>query len=181
LIGFTFDAETRTIDSVRQGSLAEQAGIEVGSKLQAFGDDLTPLETASRAIPREDALTGIVATIDGKRYRWSPDQLPARALPVYAAQLLSSFSSLVLCLGLCSLSHFRPREGTVMMLGFAGYAIVRFGLELVRVDEAGQFGTSLSISQWISLIVFCCSMVGLWWVYRTPRTGSLQTHASSGS
>ena len=132
-------------------------------------------------IPREDALTGVMVMVDGQRYRWSPEQLPTQALPVYAAQLLSSVCSLVLCLLLCGVSLFRPREGTVMMLGFAAYAVLRFVLELVRVDELGQFGTSLSISQWVSVLVFACAMVGLWWVYRTPPAASAQPQPSSGT
>ena len=67
-----------------------------------------------------------------------------------------------------------------MMLGCAGYAVLRYVLELVRVDEAGQFGTNLSISQWVSLIVFSGSMIGLWWIYRSPHTAPVQTQASSG-
>jgi phosphatidylglycerol:prolipoprotein diacylglycerol transferase len=181
LIGFTFDPETRRIESIREGSLAESAGIQVGSKLEVFADDFTPLEAASRKIPKEDARTGVIATIDGKRYRWSPDQLPDRALPVHAAQLLSSVSSLVLCLLLCGLSVFKYREGTVMMLGFAAYAVVRFVLEWVRVDELGQFGTDLSISQWVSMVVFSFSILGLWWIYRTPQTATMQPQASSGT
>ncbi len=181
ILGLTFDPESRRIENVREGSLAADAGIRVGSKLEAYGEDRTPLQNASRLIPSEDARTGIYATIDGKRYRWGPDQLPARAYPVYAAQLLSSVSSLLLCLSLCGLSMFVLRDGTVMMLGFAAYAILRFVLELVRVDEGGQFGTDLSISQWVSLIVFACSMVGLWWIYRTPQVAPLQPQASQGS
>jgi phosphatidylglycerol:prolipoprotein diacylglycerol transferase len=181
LIGFTFDPETRRIESIRGGSLAARAGIQVGSNLEVFADDFTPLETASRKIPKEDARTGVIATIDGKRYRWSPEQLPDRALPVYAAQLLSSVSSLVLCLLLCGVSVFKYREGTVMMLGFAAYAVVRFVLEWVRVDELGQFGTDLSISQWVSMLVFGFSMLGLWWIYRTPQTATMQPQTSSGT
>ncbi len=181
LLGFRFDPETRTIESVRDGSLASQAGITVGSRLDAFGNDFSPLETASREIPEEDVRTGIIATIDGRRYRWSPEQLPPRTLPVYPAQLLSSVSSLVLCLLLCAISLFRHRQGTVMFLGFASYAVLRFVLELVRVDEAGQFGTELSISQWVSLVVFAGSMIGLWWIYRTPQAAPMQPQPSSGT
>ncbi len=181
ILGFTFDPASHRIESVRAGSLAANAGIAVGSRLEALGDDRTPLKTASRLIPKEDVRTGVYATIDGKRYRWGPDQLPSRALPVYAAQVLSSVSSLLLCLLLCGLSMFALRDGTVMMLGFAAYAILRFVLELVRVDEGGQFGTDLSISQWVSLIVFACSIVGLWWIYRSPQTVKIQPRASQGS
>jgi phosphatidylglycerol:prolipoprotein diacylglycerol transferase len=109
----------------------------------------------------------VIATIDGKRYRWRPDELPTTALPVFAAQILSSLCSLLLCIGLCLIPASRFRDGTVMMLGFASYAILRFVLELVRVDESGQFGTSLSISQWVSLFVLVGSFVGLFVIYRT--------------
>jgi phosphatidylglycerol:prolipoprotein diacylglycerol transferase len=51
-----------------------------------------------------------------------------------------------------------------MFLGFAAYAILRFVLEWVRVDEAGQFGTALSISQWVSVMVLISSIAGLMWV-----------------
>lgn len=52
-----------------------------------------------------------------------------------------------------------------MFIGFASYAVVRFILEIIRVDEAGQLGTSLSISQWVSVCVFTASIGGLIWVY----------------
>ncbi|MFK8112332.1 MAG: prolipoprotein diacylglyceryl transferase [Rubripirellula sp.] len=181
LLGFTYDAATGRIDSVREGSLAAQAEFQVGDRLDDFTDDLTPLENASRDIPQEDARTGVIVTVEGQRHRWGPSELPDRARPVYAAQLLSSVCSLVLCLLLCGLSWFNFREGTVMMLGFASYAVLRFVLELVRVDEAGQFGTNLSISQWVSVFVFFASMAGLWWIHRSPRPPQLQTQVSSGT
>lgn len=181
LLGFSFNPETRVIESIRAGSLADEAGFQVGDRLETFADDLTPLETASREIPSEEARTGVIATVGGKRFRWSPEELPDRAEPVYAAQLLSSVCSFVLCLLLCGLSWFRLREGTVMMLGFASYAVLRFVLEIVRVDEAGQFGTSLSISQWVSVFVLLASVIGLWWIYRSPSTTTLQPQVSSGT
>ena len=56
-----------------------------------------------------------------------------------------------------------------MMLGFAAYAILRFVLEMVRVDEAGQFGTVLTISQWVSVIVLLLSIGGMIWVYKLAK------------
>ena len=56
-----------------------------------------------------------------------------------------------------------------MMLGFASYAILRFVLELVRVDESGQFGTDFSISQWVSICVLTGSLVGLGFIYTRPK------------
>lgn len=178
LLGFRYDPETMRIESVRPGSLADERGITVGSRLDGIADDLSPLATASRDVPGEEVRRGVVLTVDRQRYRWSPDQLPQRALPVYAAQLLSSFSSLLLCLLLCGISRFGFRDGTVLIAGFAAYAVVRFALELVRVDEAGQFGTSLSISQWVSVGVFVLSMLGLWSIYRSPPTPAIQPQAT---
>ena len=165
LLGFRFDPETRLITSISPAGLAERAGIKAGQKVDTLDRDYTPLATASRDIPAEDARTGVVATIDGRRYRWSPQELPKTALPVFAAQILSSVSSLVLCLGLCMIPVQRFREGTVMMLGFSSYAVLRFVLELVRVDESGQFGTDFSISQWVSICVLTGSLIGLGFLY----------------
>ena len=36
------------------------------------------------------------------------------------------------------------------------YPISRFVLELIRNDEAGQFGTELTISQWVSVLPIAC-------------------------
>ena len=47
------------------------------------------------------------------------------------------------------------------MLGWIAYPINRFMIEFLRSDEGGQFGTSLTIAQWVSLgllatgIAFC--------------------------
>ncbi|WP_218933986.1 prolipoprotein diacylglyceryl transferase [Rubripirellula lacrimiformis] len=178
LLGFSYDAETREITSVREGSLADQAGIRVGGRLNELNDDRSEWKSAPRDIPAEDVPTGVVVTVDGRRHRWSADQLPNQALPVQAAQVISSISSLVLCLALCGLSRFDFRTGTIMLLGFASYAVLRFVLELIRVDEAGQFGTNLSISQWVSIVVFSLSLGGLAWLYRSSKTAALRSETS---
>ncbi len=178
LLGLEINPVSRQIVAVGQGTLADRAQIKPGSTVNEIAIDRTPLETAPRDIPVEDARTGVIATIDGQRYRWGPAELPDRALPVQPAQLISSFTALALCLLLC-LASFR-REGTVMMLGFAGYAVLRFVLELVRVDEDGQFGTSLSISQWVSVVVLGISVMGLIWIYRKPGQPAMQPSRSGG-
>lgn len=166
LLGFKFNSETRKIETVRTDSLASKAGIKVGSTFQGLQHVRPTISEATLRIPSGNVRGGVVAVIDGTEHRWRPEQLPDRALPVYAVQLLSSLSSLALCLTLCGLSLFFTREGTIMMLGFASYAVLRFVLEMVRVDEGGQFGTSFSISQWVSIVVFVLCIVGLIFVYR---------------
>ncbi len=178
LLGFEYDRATRQITKVRTGSLAEKAGIPIGGHLDELADDRTVLADAPRNVPVEDVRTGIVVTVDGRRHRWRPDELPSRALPVQAAQVISSVGALLLCLALCGLSWFRLRTGAVMMIGFASYAVLRFAMEMIRVDEAGQFGTSLSISQWVSIVVFTLSAAGLLWIYRQPESSSLHSETS---
>ncbi|MEM8668571.1 MAG: prolipoprotein diacylglyceryl transferase family protein [Planctomycetota bacterium] len=165
LLGFRYDPDTRRIESVEEGSLADKAGIQAGSTLELLANDRSPLPEASTKLPIEDIQRGVIATVDGRRYRWSPEELPDRALPVVPAQLISSLSGLTLCLLLCAIPLNRFRPGTIMMLGFAGYALMRFGLEIVRVDESGQFGTTLSISQWVSIVVLGCCVIGFVLIY----------------
>ncbi len=165
LLGFSYDRETRRVIKVEPGSLADQAGVSVGGRLEELVDDQSRLPDDVSKLAREDIRRGVIATIDGKRYRWSVDQLPDRALPVVPAQWISSLSSGLLCLLLCAIPLGKFRPGTIMMISFAAYALLRFGLEIVRVDEAGQFGTRYSISQWVSVVVLACCAFGMIWIY----------------
>ncbi len=178
LLGFAYDSTTREIVNVRSGSLADEAGISVGQRLDQISNDQTRLAETSRAIPAEDVQTGVVVTVDGRRHRWSANELPMRALPVQPAQAISSVGALLLCLSLCALSLIPFRDGTIMMIGFASYAVLRFGMEWIRVDEAGQFGTSLSISQWVSIFVFWFSVAGLVIIHRTSSTSALGSEST---
>jgi phosphatidylglycerol:prolipoprotein diacylglycerol transferase len=168
LLGMNVDPETGRIRSVAGGSVAEQLGIEAGEIYQGGRFDDSVLAKAPKTLPAEDIVLGWEMQISGRLYLLEPSQLPARALPVRAAQPISSASALGLCLLLCGLSAVIKRPGAIMFLGFAGYAIVRFLLELVRVDESGQFNTSLTISQWVSVVVLAICICGLVWLYARP-------------
>ena len=173
LIGLEFEKASGKITSIEASSLAERAGIPVEGTIQGIGDELSYLAEASREIPAEQALPGLHVDVDGQRYRWSPDELPECALPVYPALLISSLSGLTMCLLLCGLSALPLKDGLLMMIGFSAYALLRFGLEIVRVDESGQFGTGLSISQIVSLVVLHLSIGGALWIkLRAGEVGS---------
>jgi phosphatidylglycerol:prolipoprotein diacylglycerol transferase len=84
---------------------------------------------------------------------WSPSvPLPQRSLPAHPSQVYASINALLLCGFLFWLWPNTTRAGTVLGLGLIGYGISRILEEFIRVDESGQFGTSLSISQWVSLV-----------------------------
>lgn len=87
--------------------------------------------------------------------------LPPRSLPVHPTQLYSAIHAAALALVLWSFYPFRRRDGQVVALMMLLYPIGRFLLEMVRTDEPGRFGTSLTISQWISLMIFIGG-IALW-------------------
>ncbi|PAY20848.1 diacylglyceryl transferase [Rhodopirellula sp. SM50] len=165
LLGMNIDLKTGKIRSVVPDSVADDLGIQANDVYEAGDFDRRPFKQADPATAEEEIVPGWMMRVSGKTHVLSPDELPERALPVRAAQPISSISALVLCIALCVLSLMITRTGALMFIGFASYAVLRFVLEIVRVDEAGQFNTSLSISQWVSVVVFSLSIAGLIWLY----------------
>ncbi|MCO8124012.1 prolipoprotein diacylglyceryl transferase [Stieleria sp. TO1_6] len=165
LLGMQIAERSGVIESVAAGSVADELGIKVGDVFEAGDFDRRPFQDADPDLAFEQIQPGWMMRVSGKTYVLSPDQLPPRALPVRAAQPISSLSALALCGLLCLLSLVIHRSGALMFLGFASYAVLRFVLEMVRVDESGQFNTTLTISQWVSVCVLCLSIAGLIWVY----------------
>jgi phosphatidylglycerol:prolipoprotein diacylglycerol transferase len=175
LIGVQLSSSGRAVKTVVPDSLADQAGIKAGDTV----DQLAPrrwIEEADPARPAEDAPLGLIAVIDGKEYAWPASDLPTTANPVRPTQIMSSIGGLLLCLGLCLLSRFVHRSGIVMFVGFASYAVLRFIMEILRNDEPGQFGTELTIAQWVSIVVFTLSMIGLAWLWWRGN-GAVQEHS----
>ena len=78
-------------------------------------------------------------------------KLPARSLPVHPTQIYSSVNAFALCLLLWMFWYHRRSDGEVFALMLILYPIGRFMIEIIRNDEAGQFGTEWTISQWVSM------------------------------
>ncbi len=162
------------VKSVAAGSLADQIGVESGQTVSLILDpDFAKL--APPDLPAEDALPGLAVIRDGQLVaRFSPEQLPERAAPVWATQVISSMMAALMFVLLLILERkLRSSEihidGILMLCGFIAYAVLRIVLEWVRVDEAGQFGTSLSISQWVSILVIIACIVALVFRLRQKR------------
>lgn len=62
----------------------------------------------------------------------------------------------------------RRRNGEVLAVALIIYPITRFCMELLRADEGGQFGTSLTISQWISIALFIVNLPFMYYLSRRP-------------
>ncbi len=73
------------------------------------------------------------------------------SLPIHPTQLYSVIDGTLLCLLTLVYYPLRARDGSVVTLALLTYPVTRFFVERLRGDEMGQFGTSLTIAQWISL------------------------------
>ena len=89
--------------------------------------------------------------------------LPARSRPAHPTQLYAAVGAAILCWLLWCYYPFRRRDGEVFALLLTLYPVMRFLEETIRVDEPGQFRTSFSISQWISVLLLAAvvALVGL--------------------
>jgi phosphatidylglycerol---prolipoprotein diacylglyceryl transferase len=97
---------------------------------------------------------------------------PKHSLPVHPTQVYSVLDGLALCLALLLFSRFSRRDGAVFALLMSTYPVTRFYIESLRSDEAPIFGTGMSISQNVSLVLLVGAVV-LWiYIFRQPkRTG----------
>lgn len=168
LIGVRLTPERDRIAAVEPQSLAEARGLKQGDSVNQFGP-VRSVELADPQRPAEDTPFGLVAVVAGVEHYWPANELPANARPVRATQVMSAVGGLALCIGLCFLSRFVRRDGMILLIGFIGYAILRFVMEMLRNDEPGQFGTSLTISQWVSVVVLVGSSIAMAWLLTRPR------------
>lgn len=171
LVGIELSPTKETILAVQAGSLADQRGIRPGDQVDQFGP-VRSVELADPEKPAEETPLGLLAVVQGTEHYWSANDLPGRALPVRGTQVISAIGGLTLCVALCVLSRIAFRDGIIMLVGFIGYAILRFVMEMLRSDEPGQFGTSLTISQWVSVIVLVLSTATLGWLLLRPARPS---------
>lgn len=181
LVGLTIDQTQMVVTAVKADSLASDEGIKVGDAVNQLSARRW-IEEAKPNVPAEDAPLGLVAIIGGKEFAWAPSQLPMHANPVRPTQVMSSIGGLLLCLSLCLFSKFVYRDGVVMFVGFASYAVLRFVMEILRNDEPGQFGTDLTIAQWVSIVVFSLAGCGLIWLLtrQQPQAHEHQVGAAGG-
>ncbi len=136
------------IASVEPGSWADQ------KKLSA-GQSIDEVQVAIASKPTREAMFEptryeAMVRVDRKPYYVTANELPRESLPVHPSQIYAAISGLLLCIWTLSLSQATRRIGVVFAAGLISYGILRNIEEFIRVDEAGQFGTSFSIAQWIS-------------------------------
>jgi prolipoprotein diacylglyceryltransferase len=63
----------------------------------------------------------------------------------------------------------RRRDGETIALLLTIHPITRFLLEIIRTDEPAVFGTGMSISQNISILLLACGLALWWYLSKQPR------------
>lgn len=158
--------------SVRPDSPAAAAGLQPGDLLTAV--DGEPVPTAAVAHWKLQEVFEDRRPLRLELAGRGPVELAAvpvlkRSLPVHPTQIYSTINALLLCLLLLAYDPFRRRDGELFALMISIYPVSRFLIEILRTDESPIFGTGLSISQNVSLVILLVA-AGLWfYVLRRPR------------
>ena len=156
-----WDQEGRIeVDSIVPGSVVEQLGLKQGDQVRIY----PPESLRLRAFKEEGLKTNEVATLElesGQQFQISPAELPDQSLKTHPTQVYSAVSAALLCLLLWFYFPYRKSDGEVFGLMLILYPITRFLLEMVRNDEQGQLGTSLTISQCVSMGIVVLGF-GIW-------------------
>ena len=153
---------------VQEGSLAEEAGLQVGmevvrinqASIEAMQKEL--LYAYDRSLPLE------IRTAEGTTIKIDAPKVRERSLPVHPTQIYSAVNAGLLAWVLWSFYPHRRYDGEVTALMLTVYPIARFLLEIIRIDESAVFGTGLSISQNISIVLIVAAL-GLWFYVRWQK------------
>jgi phosphatidylglycerol:prolipoprotein diacylglycerol transferase len=169
---FEFRDDRPVVVRVDPDSPAAAAGLNVGDVIKSVNG--LPAGTEQLA---EGLIFGIFVegqplrlTLDsGRLVGIAPAPIPERSHPVHPTQVYSAVNAGLIAWFLWSFYPLRRRDGAVVALLLTIYPVTRFLLEIIRTDESAVFGTGLSISQNISLLVLVFAL-GLWWyVLSRPR------------
>ena len=152
------------LGDVRHNSAAALMGVMAGEPILSMNrKEVHTLEEAQDALAEAFAKNSSLElqTVRGV-YRLSPlPDVQEYSRPVHPTQLYSAIDAFLLCLFLIAYYPFRQHDGEVTALTLTLHPISRFLLEIIRTDEGPVFGTGLSISQNISLLVLAVG-IGIW-------------------
>lgn len=190
-----FDYAKSTVN-LTEGGLVLYGGLILGSAMYfvgcrlkgidpvKFGDAVVPAVFVGEACGRLGCFLNGCCFGDPCDLPWgicfAQDSVPWRALvdrgyvletatatfPLHPTQIYSSLNAVVLAVVTATYYRYRSGHGSVLALAIMGYAMSRSCLEVLRGDELGQFGTVLTISQWVSIGVFCSGAALAWWSWR---------------
>lgn len=152
---------------VDEGTRADEAQVEVGDIVREInGQEVQRLQDAENAI--WSSFWGertLVLVTNAGTHELPTAAVSPRSLPVHPTQVYSAINAALICWLLWEYYPFRRRDGEVMALMLTIYPISRFLLEMIRTDESAIFGTGLSISQNVSIVILIAMVFG-WIILR---------------
>ncbi len=152
----------RIVTDVAVDSLAAGLGIVVGDRLTIYAPDSMRIQFFQSRADQSDLVRRVVLEVDSQRQgsmRVPLSDIPTRSLRVHPTQVYSSIDGFLLCLLLSFYWTVRKYDGEVFALMLILHSIARYLLEIIRRDESGLFGTELTISQWMSVVVLIVGVV----------------------
>jgi phosphatidylglycerol:prolipoprotein diacylglycerol transferase len=186
MYGFRLDVDhpqRPTIEHVDSGSAAATVGLSAGDVITHINEyPVASVADAQQVLTQEFSThqpLNLQLIRDDKHVQLPAADPPARSRPVHPAQLYSAIDAGLLAWFLWAYYPFRRRDGEVIALLLTIHPISRFLLEIIRTDEPAVWGTGLSISQNISILIFVVA-VGLWiYLLKRPRHVAWPAPASS--
>lgn len=157
----TSDGKGFQANDIVPGGVADRAGVREGDRLAMANvgrlqDALVDPELAKKTTVLE------FDTRDRGDVEVLASDLPRASLPLYPTQVFATIDAALLCALLWFAYPFRRREGQIFGLLLILYPVTRFIEESIRDDVGGYFGTSLTISQLVSLALLVVAV--LYWV-----------------
>jgi len=159
------------LGDIRRNAAVAQMGAMAGEPILSINRrEVHTLDEAQEALSEAFAKNSALELQTARGiYRLSPlPDVQEYSRPVHPTQLYSAIDAFLLCLFLIAYYPYRQHDGEVTALTLTLHPISRFLLEIIRTDEGPVFGTGLSISQNISLMVLVVG-VGIWiYILRRP-------------
>jgi phosphatidylglycerol:prolipoprotein diacylglycerol transferase len=162
------------VTRVERDSPAAAAGLQVGDEIVAVdGVSVKSLAGAKSLVFQHFVLEEPLrlALRSGRAIEVAAAPQPGRSRAVHPAQLYAAIDAGLLAWLLWAYFPFRRRDGEVLALLLTIHPVSRFLLEYIRIDEPAVFGTSLSISQNISVVLFAGGLA-LWLYLGTQPRGT---------
>ncbi|MGC3972502.1 MAG: prolipoprotein diacylglyceryl transferase [Pirellulales bacterium] len=160
-----------TVVSVETDGPAAKAGLVVGERILAVnGAPAVSLEETRALLfyaVRDDRLPLHLTTDRGTRTVAALPGLTQHSLPTHPAQLYAAVDAVLGMLLLLAFTPLSRRDGETFALLLTIHPISRFLLEEIRIDEPGMFGTQLSISQHVSILLLAAAVAV--WIYVETR------------
>ncbi len=168
LLGFRLESGQvpSTVTSVVDNSPAAASHLQVGDRVEnILSHGMVDQNETDPA-----ATIPVVAEIktDSGSVFVPPDKMPQWSLPVHPSQIYAAINAALLALLIWHLQPLPKRDGVAFVVAIGCYAVSRFVLEWVRSDEAGQLGTSFTISQWIAMASGLIAVLALVSLQRMP-------------